>query len=632
METSDKKQAIVDKVKKSTNILVTVARDPSVDALAAALGFTLMLNKMEKHATAVFSGTIPPAITFLEPEKTFEGTVDSLRDFIIALDKEKADRLRYKVEGDVVRIYITPYRTTLTEKDMHYSQGDFNVDLVVALGVENQSDLDQAIVTHGRILHDASVATINASNLESTVGSLDWKDEKASGLCEMLFSLAKDLQPDALDEQISTALLTGVVSVTERFSNDRTTPEVMSMSAELMAAGANQQLIAEKLQPPAPEPTDDADQGQQDIPMPPQEEPEQPVDESQPQDQIPQDGSQGFMQVEHDGSNADKTVFDKEEYERQIANEQKIETALGHSIPAPILSANASPDEPDEPGEDASQPTDSDSAEDTDQSSTSHDNQGKDWRDTNHHSTPMPPEGDEPMLGGTLNATTQAAEEAKRAEARARQNRTLLSHEDNDDEANNQPIETKYDGEMESEGSVNGRVIQPVTMAPIHATPGMAYEETPMSESSAPEIQPAAASNPTIADLEAQVNAIADNAPSPINDQSPMPQPMSEQLDPDPYQQPDTPSIIASSIPPSPASAGMPTPMDIPSPTTLPPMPDFSTLPPMPSSPSGEQQPFDQSQQAPPQPGFQQPPQSTPGQTQPPAVPPAPGQFQIPGQ
>ena len=69
MDTSNSKAAIVDKIKKSTTILVTVSHDPSVDALAAALSFSLMLNKIDKSATAVFSGTVPPAITFLQPEK-----------------------------------------------------------------------------------------------------------------------------------------------------------------------------------------------------------------------------------------------------------------------------------------------------------------------------------------------------------------------------------------------------------------------------------------------------------------------------------------------------------------------------------------------------------------------------------
>src|SRR5665811_970464 len=139
------KQQIVDKIKTSTNVLVTVSRDPSVDELSAALGLAALLNKLGKHATAIFSGAIPPAISFLDPTKVFENTVDSLRDFIIALDKEKADHLRYKVEGDVVKIFITPYRTTITNADLEFSQGDFNVDLVLALGVSDQSHLDAAL-------------------------------------------------------------------------------------------------------------------------------------------------------------------------------------------------------------------------------------------------------------------------------------------------------------------------------------------------------------------------------------------------------------------------------------------------------------------------------------------------------
>ena len=242
------KQQIVEKIKSSTNILVTVGKNPSVDALSAALSLTLMLNRLDKHATAVFSGQVPPAIGFLEPDKTFENSVDSLRDFIIALDKEKADRLRYKVENDVVRIFITPYKTVLSESDLKFSQGDFNVELIIALGVEQREDLDTAVTAHGRILHDATVMTINTTDGETSLGSVDWMDTSASSLCEMLMSLSEALQSGLLDQQIATAVLTGIVASTDRFRNEHTSPKVMTMAAQLMAAGANQQLIAAKLE------------------------------------------------------------------------------------------------------------------------------------------------------------------------------------------------------------------------------------------------------------------------------------------------------------------------------------------------------------------------------------------------
>lgn len=246
------KQQLVEKLKAANNILVTVRTNPSVDQLAACLGLTLILNKLGKHATAVFSGEIPSTLEFLEPEQTIEKNTDSLRDFIIALDKSKADKLRYKVEDTVVKIFITPYKTSIGEDDLEFSQGDFNVDVVVALGVQEQEDLDQVITAHGRILHDATVTSVN-TDPNGGIGSINWIDPNASSLSELVVEASHDLGKDLLDGQIATALLTGVVAETERFSNDKTTPQAMSVSAELMAAGANQQLVATKLEESAAE-------------------------------------------------------------------------------------------------------------------------------------------------------------------------------------------------------------------------------------------------------------------------------------------------------------------------------------------------------------------------------------------
>lgn len=246
----DVKKQIVASIKEHSNILVTVSTDPSVDELSAALGLTLVLDVLDKRATAVVSGMIPPAIKFLDPDKTFDTTADSLRDFIIALNKEKADHLRYKVEGDVVKIFITPYKTTLTQEDLEFSQGDYNVDLVLALGVKDQDHLDKALAAHGKILHDATLVTVSAGSDKSTLGSIDWHEDTASSVSEMVTSLIDLLKEDKplLSEQIATALLTGIVAATDRFSNNRTTSQVMTMAAQLMAAGANQQLIAAKLE------------------------------------------------------------------------------------------------------------------------------------------------------------------------------------------------------------------------------------------------------------------------------------------------------------------------------------------------------------------------------------------------
>lgn len=242
------KQQVAESLRSSANVLITVSKNPSVDQLAAAIGLSLMLNKLGKHTATVFGGSIPDILKFLEPEKTFDDNVDGLRDFIISLDKDKADKLRYKVEDDVVKVYITPYKSKITESDLTFTQGDFNIDVVMALGVKKKADLDEAITAHGRILHGAKVIAVNAGEVGGDVGSIDWTDPNANSLSEMIVSISEALEGGLLDAPMSTAFLTGIVSVTERFSNEKTTPKLMTMAAQLMAAGANQQLISKELQ------------------------------------------------------------------------------------------------------------------------------------------------------------------------------------------------------------------------------------------------------------------------------------------------------------------------------------------------------------------------------------------------
>ena len=252
---SNPKNQVIEQLKKANNVLVTVSNNPTVDQLSAAIGLTLALNKLNKHATAVYSGATPSTIEFLQPEKTIEKTTDSLRDFIISLDKAKADKLRYKVEDKFVKIFITPYHTSLTDADLEFSQGDFNVDVIVAIGVHQREELDQAIVSHGRILHDAVTISVN-NNQTAELGAVNWFEADASSLCEMVVGVLEPIQGEKviLDNQIATSFLTGIVAETQRFSNTKTTAHTMNVSATLMKAGANQQLVASKLEAPKPVP------------------------------------------------------------------------------------------------------------------------------------------------------------------------------------------------------------------------------------------------------------------------------------------------------------------------------------------------------------------------------------------
>ena len=242
-------EKVAEKIQRGANILIALSKDPNLDEMSAAIALAIVLDQQKKHVTAIYSGKTPNALEFLKPEETFEKDTSSLQDFIIALNKSKADHLTYKLDGDYVKIYITPYRGQVKKEDLEYSYGDYSVDLVIVFNVNAGTEIDSALSEYGRIMHDASAINIT-SGLPGRFADLEWSDPEKSSVCEMVYDLLKELEITELSQEVATALLTGILSATERFSNNRTKPTTMAVASKLMEAGADQQLISANILKP----------------------------------------------------------------------------------------------------------------------------------------------------------------------------------------------------------------------------------------------------------------------------------------------------------------------------------------------------------------------------------------------
>lgn len=237
---------VAEKIQHATNILIALSKDPNVDEISAAIALAFVLDQQKKHVTAIYSGHTPNALEFLRPEETFQKDISSLQDFIIALNKSKADHLIYQVEGDYVKILITPYKGQIKKEDLEYSYSDYNVDLVIVFNVNSGSEIDSALSEYGRIMHDAMAINITSS-VPGRFADLEWSDPSKSSVCEMVYDLLGELEIDNTPQEVATALLTGILSATERFSNNRTKPTTMAVASKLMEAGADQQLISSNI-------------------------------------------------------------------------------------------------------------------------------------------------------------------------------------------------------------------------------------------------------------------------------------------------------------------------------------------------------------------------------------------------
>ena len=238
---------VAEKIANSRNILIALSSDPSVDELSAAITLSLFLDRLGKHAIAIYSGATPNALEFLKPGETFEPNADVLQDFVIALDKDKADHLRYKLDGEYIKVFITPYNDRITAEDLEFSYGDYNVDLVLSLNVHTALDLDNSLREYGRIMHDATVVNITTGN-PGKFGEIEWSNKRASSVSEMIADLLCNASGDIkLNPEEATALLTGIVASTDRFAHSNTFSTTMQIASQLIDSGADPQLVAENI-------------------------------------------------------------------------------------------------------------------------------------------------------------------------------------------------------------------------------------------------------------------------------------------------------------------------------------------------------------------------------------------------
>ena len=172
MATQIGKQEVADKIQEANSILIITSGDPGVDQLSACIALFDILQALGKKAVMVYSGAVNQALTFLKPDKIIREDAESLRDFIISFEHSKVDKFRYTKEGDSYNILLTPaHRAVITEEDMQYRKGDFNIDLTVALGVVGKGKVDSTISQHEQLMQEIPMINVvsgkTASSLEA---------------------------------------------------------------------------------------------------------------------------------------------------------------------------------------------------------------------------------------------------------------------------------------------------------------------------------------------------------------------------------------------------------------------------------------------------------------------------------
>jgi phosphoesterase RecJ-like protein len=111
-------------------------------------------------------------------------------------------------------------------------------DLAVIVDTGDLKRTGSVAAEHGEWLSRATIAVIDHHVSNAGFGAANWIDPAAAATCEMVALMLPELGIE-LDQELATALLTGIVQDTHTFAHPNATPRTLRVAAELVEAGAS---------------------------------------------------------------------------------------------------------------------------------------------------------------------------------------------------------------------------------------------------------------------------------------------------------------------------------------------------------------------------------------------------------
>lgn len=196
-------EKIIDRIKKSKNFVVTSHVNPDGDNVGSSVAMTKYLRRIGKNAIHILEDDIPENLIFL------------LTNYEILRNK------------DSVKEYF----------------GDEKYDLIVLDSAEkNRVAIDPKIIENAEC-----VLNIDHHMSNTGFGDLDHIVPSIGSSCEVLSNVIRNIDEDAIDEEIATALYTGISTDTGNFMFPSVTEDTFYTAAFLTKKGADRDRIANEV-------------------------------------------------------------------------------------------------------------------------------------------------------------------------------------------------------------------------------------------------------------------------------------------------------------------------------------------------------------------------------------------------
>lgn len=234
-------------VQKSQHPIILLPQFPTKDTIASAFALSRFLSAEGKETTVAGASLTNAAgeLSFLGTPERLLDSLSGTRDFVLSFDTTHNPILSSRVEegeGEY-RIYITPEHGVIDPRDFSFVPARFQYDIAFVLGSPDKESLGVLYEECPDIFYEIPVVNVDTRAENEHFGQLNLVDMTASSVSEVLFNILSALDQGKIDEHVSEALLTGIISATESFQKKNTTPRSLDIASKLITMGADREKI-----------------------------------------------------------------------------------------------------------------------------------------------------------------------------------------------------------------------------------------------------------------------------------------------------------------------------------------------------------------------------------------------------
>lgn len=234
---------------KSQRILIALPANPNGDTLGGSLAFADFLKKMKKQVEVFCQKKDFGNLSFLPGIKEIKNEIIFPKSFVISVGTAGAQpgELSYDILPDKINIYLKPKQGVFAEKDVSYSNEFPGYDLIVCIDTPSLESLGELYEKNAEMFFATPKVNIDNHINNDNFANINIIDVTASSTSEILLDLLKNYEANLIDENIATNLLAGIISETNSFQHNKTTPNSFLKASELISLGGKQQEIIRNL-------------------------------------------------------------------------------------------------------------------------------------------------------------------------------------------------------------------------------------------------------------------------------------------------------------------------------------------------------------------------------------------------